>query len=406
VSVERVLAAAAALRRFSLDEIAAFCDEHPPAIVGILETAGPAVERTDLDRDDATGQAHWRVVDRQALRRRMRADTAPTAAVVATPASGFEEQLRYAEETLVRCGAEPSAQRRRVLVATAVNHLRQAMAEDLPGRSEWWKIEISDRLEVEISDRPDTTTAIRLQLHVAVARLAVGNVEGEAVASRDLIDTVIRFRNGAALLGGDERLPGLARGFVDLVTAQLVPTAVSAVDQLVVAVARRRVRAQASSDVDAAMRALEPLVRGLGTDVQRAPVYDLYQMLGHLPDGRDHAVVYADLLPLLPAQFRWQRRGDRLPGALVEVVAEPAVTHHLTPCARTLEADLRHSPFRSDTALIGQAAHVLQELVEQGAGLDGEIRSRGDRTRSELLTLAKAPAWPAPITGPADEKPQ
>ena len=109
MSVERVLAAAAALRRFSLDEIAAFCDEHPPAIVGILETAGPAVERTDLDRDDATGQAHWRVVDRQALRRRMRADTAPTAAVVATPASGFEEQLRYAEETLVRCGAEPSA---------------------------------------------------------------------------------------------------------------------------------------------------------------------------------------------------------------------------------------------------------------------------------------------------------
>lgn len=406
MSVERVLAAAAALRRFSIDEIAAFCDEHPPAIVGILETAAPAIERTDLDRDDVPGQAQWRVVDREALRRRMRAETAPPAAVVTTPVGAFEERLRYAEETLARCGAEPSAQRRRVLVATAVNHLRQALAEDLPGRPEWWAIEISDRLEAELRNHPDPATAIRLQLNVTVARLAVGNVAGEAVPTRDLIDTVVRFRRGAALLGRDEWLPGLVRGFVDLVTAQLAPIAVNAVDQLVMAVARRRVRAQAGSDVDAAMRALEPLVRGLGSDVQRAPVYDLYQMLGHLPDGRDHAVVYADLLPLLPAQFRWQRRGDRLPGALVEVVAEPAVTRHLTRCARTLEADLRHSPFRSDTALIGQTAHVFQELVEQGAGLDDEVRSRGDRARSDLLTLAKAPAWPAPVTGPADGEPQ
>jgi hypothetical protein len=75
-------------------------------------------------------------------------------------------------------------------------------------------------------------------------------------------------------------------------------------------------------------------------------------------------------------------------------VAEPAVSLHLRQCARTLESDLVHSPFGSDTALIGQVAHVFQELAEEHAGLDDTVVSRTDETRSELLRLAKAPIWP------------
>jgi hypothetical protein len=102
----------------------------------------------------------------------------------------------------------------------------------------------------------------------------------------------------------------------------------------------------------------------------------------------------------VPAQLRCHPAGELLPGALVEVVAEPAVSVHLRQCARTLEADLVHSPFGSDTALIGQVAHVFQELAEEHAGLDDTVVSRTDEARSELLRLAKAPIWP-PAAVPA-----
>ena len=139
---------------------------------------------------------------------------------------------------------------------------------------------------------------------------------------------------------------------------------------------------------------LEPLLRTLGAGHAHPYIHDLFQTVGRLPDGRDHAVVYADLLHVVPAQLRCFRRVSSLPGALVEVVAEPAVSVHLRQCARTLEADLVHSPFGSDTALIGQVAHVFQELAEEHAGLDGTVVSRTDEARSELLRLAKAPIWP------------
>lgn len=394
MTVERVLAAAAALRRFSLDEIAAFCDEHPPAILDILAEYAPAVVRIDGGEE---GARRWHVVDRAALRHRI-GGVARLSEPVVPVGPDSEQRLRYVEETLAHCAAEPSAQRRQVLVATAVNHLRQVLATDLPGRPDWWRVQMGEELETALRRRhPDPATATRLQLDVTVAQLAVGNVRGVAVPTPDLLDTVIRFREGAARLDGQEQVQRLTGCFVDLVTAQLAPTASGAVDQLVVAVARRRVRAQASVDAEGAIRALEPLVRGLGTDSARVPVHGLHQRLGNLPDGRNRVVVYADLLTVMPGRLTWHRRGDRLPGTLVEVVAEPVVASRLAHCARTLEADLHGSGFRSENALIGQAAHVLQELVEQGAVEDGEVRSRGDRTRAELLQLARAPSWPAPM---------
>jgi hypothetical protein len=246
-------------------------------------------------------------------------------------------------------------------------------------------------LEQELRRHSSPEVAIRLKLGIVVARLAEGNVTGHPVPTDELVEAVARFRSEPLL--GDHRLQGLIGGFVDLVTAQEFPHT-APVDRLVVAVARRRAQAHAQRDLSAALHGLEPLVRSLGSGHARAPVRDLVHTTGRLPDGRDRAVVYSDLLHVLPAQLRWHPRSEPLPGALVEVVAEPAVTLHLHHCARTLEADLVRSPFCSDTALIGQVAHVFQELAEAHAGLDGTVVHRADRARSELLQLAKAAVWP------------
>jgi hypothetical protein len=394
VSSHRVLAAAAALREFGLAEISAFCDEQPPTIVDILAAAAPAVE--------LVGEQRWRVADLAAVRREVRrgAPVAGRALPVPheCPDRDPDARLQLAEETLVACRAEPSAGRRRVMVATAVNHLRQVLAVTLPERSPWWSVELApDLLDHELRHHPDRLVVVRLQLGIVVARLAEGNVTGNPVSADELIAAVTRFRDEPLL--ADRSLQGLVGGLVDLATApDSAPTA--PVDRLIIAVARRRSRVRAEHDLGAAMRALEPLMRSLGAGQVQPRVHDLFQTLRRLPDGRDHAVVYSDLLHVLPAQLRWHPTGEPLPGALVEVVAEPAVSVHLQHCARTLEADLVHSPFGSETALIGQAAHVFRELAEEQAGLDGTVVSRADVARSELLALAKAPVWPPAAAPP------
>jgi hypothetical protein len=387
VTVQGVLAAAAVLREFGLAEISAFCDEQPPDIAAILASAAPAVV--------PSGDERWRVVDLSAVRREARRGT--PAVPAPRRAAGESPRLALAEETLAACRAEQSPDRRRVMVASAVNHLRQVLAATLPGRLPWWTVELhTDLLADELRRHPDRVQAVRLQLSVAVARLAEGNVTGNPMPRDELIETVAYFRNEPLL--GDHSLHGLVGGFVDLATAQESPPA-APVDRLLVAVARRRARAQVERDLGAAFQALEPLLRTLSAGHAHPYIHDLFRTLGRLPDGHDHAVVYADLLNVVPTQLKWHPTGELLPGALVEVVAEPAASVHLLQCARTLEADLVHSPFGSDTALIGQVAHVFQELAEEHAGLDGTVVSRTDEARSELLRLAKAPVWPARLPG-------
>jgi hypothetical protein len=394
MTVERVLAAAAVLREFGLAEISAFCDEQPPRIVEILDSVATAVK--------PCGDQRWRVVDLEAVRREARRGTAVDVLSRPSLEEGPGARLQLAEETLTACRGEPSPDRRRVMVASAMNHLRQVLAATLPGRLPWWTVELgTDLLVDELRRHPDPVHAVRLQLNVAVARLAEGNVTGNPMPADELIETVARFRDEPLL--EDSRLHGLVGGLVDLATAQESPP-VEPVDRLLVAIARRRARAQVDRDRGAALHALEPLLRTLGAGHAHPYIHDLFQTLGRLPDGRDHAIVYADLLKVVPAQLQWFSTGDLLPGALVEVVAEPAVSLHLRQCARTLESDLVHSPFGSDTALIGQVAHVFQELAEEHAGLDDTVVSRTDETRSELLRLAKAPIWP-PAAVP-DRQPQ
>ena len=398
----QVLAVAVALREFALDEITALCDAPPSAIVDILRAAGTAVQPVD-----PTDQERWRVRDVAALRRvigarRLQGDPSASPPAPATDPELPSVRLRHAEDMLARCGAESSPARRRAMVISAVNHLRQVVAGALPSEPPWWTLDLSgDRLDDEIRRHAERSVAPRLSFDVAVARLAVGNAEGLTVPTPDLIDTISSVR-GAVESIDDHCLPALVRGFVELVTAQLAPTTTPAVDRLVVAVARRRVRAKVGADPVAAVDELAPMVRALGSAPDRAPVKDLHRTVGRLSDGRDVLVVYLDLLPLLPMQYRWHQIGEPLPGALVELVADPGVSAHLGACATALEADLARSPYGSDRALIGQAAHVFQRLAEQTVGIDREVVVRGNRTRSELLDLALPTVWPPPVAALGD----
>jgi hypothetical protein len=110
-----------------------------------------------------------------------------------------------------------------------------------------------------------------------------------------------------------------------------------------------------------------------------------------MPHDRLRLVVYTDLLDLLPRQLDVALTGQVLPGALVEAVAGTAASDHLRACAAAIETDLVHSPFRSDSALIGQVVHVFQDLAVREADVDGSVVDRAERTRIELLSLAGVP---------------
>lgn len=408
MSIEQVLAAAAALRDFTVAELAAFCDEQPPAIVAILDAASGRVERTGGGADPPASR--WRVVDLDGLRRdlaartkqsqpdraaRPRPDraTAEPHQVVGAPATS---RLLVAEQALSECAAAESATERRILVATAKNHLRQIVASELLERGPWWSVDLSlKRLGEAIERRPDEPKFIRLRLNVALACLAEYDATGHPVPARDLVDTVQRFQRLTSVLE-DPLLRGLVGRFFDLVMAQLAPrdrTSVPAPGRLIAAVAHRRVRAQVDRGVGAAMDALVPLLKNHCEQSEMACEQGLYQVLSHLPDGRDRVAVYTDLLQILPRQYTWRAGTELVPGAMVVAVTEPEATTHLAQSAQALEYDLVRSPFGSDAALIGQAAHVFQELADQAASLDGTVLDRSDRTRSELLTLAKARVW-------------
>ena len=164
--------------------------------------------------------------------------------------------------------------------------------------------------------------------------------------------------------------------------------------RLLSAVAWGRACNRVASDGPAAAQVLVDLLKGIARSrlgaVPRYPV-PLYEVLGRLPRGQQRVAVYTDLLDLLPRHFEIALADHIVPGALVEAVADAAASDHLRAYAAVIETDLVRSPFRSDAALIGQVAHVLQNLAVQGAGSDGGVVERTDRTRVELLSLAGVP---------------
>jgi hypothetical protein len=386
-----VLAAAAALEDFTVAEAAAYCDEDTDAVAATLAGVR-GVEPEDGSEAWEPGNRRWHVTDRAELRRAIAAagGDGPTRRQVR---AGGATRLLLAEGTLLDCATEESAAARQLMAATAANHLRQYVASLLPPGAAWWEVEVSDvdTLVAGIHTEAGTVTGPRLRVDFALARLTDSEAVGGSIALDWLVDSAVQLTRLPDSVGA-ERLRALFQRFTDLAVATVTrarnPPAPA---RLLFAVAWRRARALGEHDPQTAAQALVKLLRGdarpQGTGQGgRSPC--LYRALGRLPDGRERVAVYADLLELLPRQFGYDPVELVVPGAIVHALADPAAAAHLQEYAETLELDLTHSPFRSDSALIGQVAHVCQDLAFKASCLDDSVGPRAERMRCELLSLA------------------
>jgi len=391
MTTARVLSAAAALRDFDLDQVAAFCDEPTSVIRSVLAEASDCFVRVGAE------SARWRVVDQAELRRRIRASEPSTAPEV-------DEQTRerltdriavtrldYAEHTLLDWDEERPYEERRLRLTAANNALRQALATMTSSRRPWWQLDVRPGEfgvpgRVQGEGEADALTVARLQLTVEVAFLTRENMAGQALSTPDLVAAAQRLlacRRTVDL----QQLSDLVARFVDLVLTQAAPTELEAApSRLLAALARRHVRELLGDSLERGLCALVPLLQNVGRDGGSTPA--LYQELADLPSGRTQVVVFTDLLELLPEKFRYRAEATWLPGTLTEAVTEPDTTAQLRANATWLEQDLVRSPYPSDRALIGSVVHTLQSLTEREARLDSSLRDRSDARCSHLLRLA------------------
>jgi hypothetical protein len=380
-----VLAAAAALEHFSVAEAAAYCEEDATAVAATLAGVRGVEPEDGTDADEA--DRRWHVTDPAALHRAIAASGGDGPTRRRVRATGTT-RLVLAEDTLLDCADEESPEARRLMADTAVNHLRQYVAGLLSSPTPWWDVEVSD---ADTLAEAGTVTVSRLHVDFALVRLTDSEPGGGAVALDWLADTAVHLTRLAESVEQD-RARALFHRFTDLAVATITAADPSAApDRLIFALAWRRARALAEHDVHAAAEALVTLLRDVDRQapaVQAGGTRGLYRVLGELPDGREHVAVYADLLELLPRQYEYDPVELAVPGALVHAVADRAAAAHLQECAQTLELDLTRSPFRSDSALIGLAAHVFQDLAFKASLLDDTVQRRSERMRMELLSLA------------------
>jgi hypothetical protein len=395
-----VLAAAAALHEFTLDQVAAYCEGDEHEVQQVIEGFSDHFESIEAP----SGRSRWRVADPAALR----------AAIVQMPARGtratppsprtpetegrLETRLLLAEATLVECGREPSPAFRQIMASTVMNYLQQVVAAASPGRPDWWEVGPTGLSGDVLSGAGLSMSRIRTD--VALARMTACEAAGETMAIDYLIETAVETRR--LLLSEDtdrqrfemlvKRLWSLSR---DLMTpsgrgsAMTASTVASA--RLLSALAWRRASFRAGDDGQAVARELVDLLQGIARgplEITADHQIPLYHVLADLPHGRQRVAVYSDLLHLLPRTYQVDLDKQILPGALVEAVADAAAAHHLHRYAATIERDLVHSPYRSDSALIGQVVHAFENLAANAATVDDSVVERGERTRVELLKLA------------------
>src|SRR5262249_56579182 len=91
-----------------------------------------------------------------------------------------------------------------------------------------------------------------------------------------------------------------------------------------------------------------------------APGTPLFRVLDRSPDGQRRVAVYSGLLPLVPHGCRWHREAELLPGVVVEAVTDDRASRHLEDSARTLARGLTGFREARRSALLGQAAYVLE----------------------------------------------
>jgi hypothetical protein len=409
-----VLAAAAALHEFTLGQVTAYCNGDRREVEKVLDRFGRFFETVDLPTEVAR-ERRWRVADMVALRaeiaRRSPARSPETARDreipevpdATTSGRSLGARLVLAEETLVDCGTQSSPAHRRVMARTAMNYLKQVVAAYGARDADWWEIDPPGPLPADRDPGNNPTTRSRIATDVALARMTACEAAGETLAIDYLIAAAVETRR---LFRSEEvdrrRLTRMLERFSILARELTTPpgpesrssACPAAPARLLSAVAWGRACSQVENDAPAAAQVLVDLLRGIARSrlgAERHHPVPLYQVLGRLPRGQHRVAVYTDLLDLLPRHFEIALADHIVPGALIEAVADAAASDHLRGYAAVIETDLVRSPFRSDSALIGQVAHVLQDLAVRESGADGGVLERTDRTRVELLSLAGVP---------------
>ena len=236
----------------------------------------------------------------------------------------------------------------------------------------------------------DARYPLRLRMDFEVATITAKEAAGELVSANDLVWTASCF---AELLErpADQRLEGLFQRFLDLSAALIAPG--DAPTRLLVALAWHHVRALVAHDVGQASKTLVVILRQLREEHIEQDDYammDLYRFVEHLPGGLKRLVVYRHLLELLPYPLSCRTGDDILPGVLVEAIADSETSTHLAGIASRLQTGLDRSPFKSESALLGETAHVFHDVAVVAADRDESVLPRSDRMRRQLLEIAGA----------------
>lgn len=405
MSEDNVLAAAQALREFTTGQLAAYCSEDPQRVEEVLRNQPDRIEWLgDGRRQEGSAAGRWRVAERH----RRTFDAAQTLRPRTSGPRGapedraLEVRLLRAEETLLECAEVSSRRARTAMAATALTYLQQYVAGTVLDSPEWWRVQFTD------SEAPDALSwadparvdTARVRVGVALARLTESEASGRPVSW----DFVVHAAGDVGRLPasvGRSRLRTLVDRFLDLVSVSNPPMPPvqpeTAPDRLLSAVAWRRVRARVGHSPQAASRQIRPLLSWLGDRCATDSSDELCRVGTKLPDGTMRVTVYADLLSLVPEQYWWRPEHDVVPGALVDVLTDHRAAQHLEDSAGWLRHDLLHSPYGSDSALIGQTMHVFQEIAEATAPLDESVYPRSEIARTSLLTLLGA----SPVRGEA-----
>jgi hypothetical protein len=293
------------------------------------------------------------------------------------------------------------------MAATARNNVLQVLAQLTPERGPWWGVHesggppraesFSARIDAAGETVQPEIALPRLRADFELASLTGREAAGEPVPPADMLKNI-----------DDWRLDQLFQRFIDLAVDLADPAgpAEPARIQLLVALAWRRVRIAAEHDTRQASDRMLQILQHLHPhqDPAQRPgrtAIDLYRVIERLPDGLNRLVVFGDLLELLPSRMVCRPLKELLPEVLVEAVADSAASDHLARIADRLKDGLDRSPFRSESALIGEAVHVFND-VARGTDLDDDsLIQRSDQMRMKLLSLAKVSTrkWLCPRCG-------
>ncbi len=400
-----VLAAAAALGAGTTAQVAIY--SGAPAEVVEMELAAlgtDTIRRIDHEPGNSPDSGGpitaprdggvWRVQNLAQLRKAIPTTTTETAPPVARErADRIPPLLRFAEDTIIRSSRESRPDSRLVMAKTAKNYLKQCVA-DPQRNAAWWLSDLlpSDRQALNVAEQMSADVYTRFLANVALARMAETEAAGEELNLRFLVQAA-SFVTDLVDSFGSPKVRILFDRFVDLALSVAPPQ--SPVTMLISNVALRRAKATGAENlVDAARWTRDALHQfsHVVPEKEQGTGSLLFHVLGSLPGGGKRVSVYADLLKLMPSQFRYRQEKVLIEGAVVEAVTDAATFDRLENFAGRLERGLAHSPFQSGPALINEVVYLFEDMTVESARVDRSVIPRSEEARRELISLAYAPS--------------